>query len=363
MTKRFAKISSVLLVLGVLLMGSHSVFAQEATLRFLTDSKTVEVGDRVSVQLIVESTVGMGTIQGTLNYDKDRLRFLSGNSNALVIQDGKGQWNDFFQGNVTKVVYTLEFEAMAPGEAVLSVQESEIIEAESGTLLGTPSGTITITMKEKTTQVEEKPEKPQDLGFAGKDLSGGDIFIYYKIPEHMRKEGWAIETTSFLEHSVERLRSELEGWKIVAGLNPSLQEAYYLYDETRKVFIPFLNVHSQMDLILMEGATPPKGYRNEKIQIQGILVDGFANEDGDVLFYGRNTLGQAGFCRYDPQEKTLQRVLVQEKIQPAEPTEYDKALERKVVLWIAILVVLCLILAFSLLYYRKKIETLTASKK
>lgn len=354
MTKRFAKISSVLLVLGVLLMGSHSVFAQEATLRFFADSKTVEVGDRVSVQLIVESTVGMGTIQGTIKYDKDRLRFESGNSNALVIQDGKGQWNDFFQGNITKVAYNLEFEAMAPGEAVLSVQESEIIGAESGTLLGTPSGTITITIKKKSTQVEEKPEKPEDLGFAGKDLTGGDIFVYYKIPGTMFMEGWTIETASILEHSVERLRNELEGWKIVAGLNPSLQEVYYLYDETRKTFIPFELIHTQMDLILMEGAAPPKGYKNEKIQVQGILADGFVNEDGDVLFYGRNTLGQEGFYRYDTQEQTLQRVIVQEENRPADPTEYDKVVEKNVVLWAAILAVLCLILSFLLLYYRKK---------
>lgn len=367
MAKSIRKIPVFLLVLGILLFGNHPVWAQDASIRMVVSSTNVEVGDRVTVQLTVESNYNIGSIQGTLKYDNTRLRYQSDNSNALLFEDGKGTWNDFFQTGVKNAVYTLEFEAVSTGQAYVSVEQSEIIGEESGKILGTPIYRVEVTINENEPVVDPEPEKPQDVGFVGRDGKGEEIIIYYTVPEHMFKEGWNIETNSTFDQPVEYLISLDEGWRIYSGLDSSFKERYYLYDKTKETFVRFEPIGVQTELVLIPRAVPPVGYKSETLKLQGILVDGFVSENGDILLHGIGKQEQEGFYRYDPQEDTIQRVFVKEVIRYSDSIDSNQNIReenRKVImLWIALLVVLTLILFFSLLYYRKKIETLTMSKK
>lgn len=342
-----------------LVLQPTTVEAQETTLMIQPNKESVQVGDYVEVIVSFTSAEDMGSIQASLRFDGDTLKYVSGNSNALKVEKDSVTLNDFFNAGVDRLVYTMEFLAVAVGTGSVEVTSSEIISAGSGIVLGTPAGraSIRIVEKQATPLPVETPEEPGEGmdGLSLQDRQGRKILLMKEFPDHMVPVGFEKTTLSIFEVALEGALSSDQPWTLLYGIDENLVEGLYGYRKDQNTVFLYMPIHTNLDVWSLQTTKVPVGYNETSLELNGqtLLAYAMPNEEEFYLIYGMGPTGDEGFYRYDVQEKTLQRMKALPSTQTQNP---QKRLKTEPIVFVIMggLSVLCTVMLGMFLYIHNK---------
>lgn len=139
----FAKFMLALFIMLVVVFKGLSVKAASADISFETAQTNVEVGDIVTVEMVITSDVYPGDFEGYIQYSADNLTYISG---PEVISGGEGilRINDIVsESDRNTRKYVLKFRAVGMGVADVSMRkEPSLYEFESGYLMSVSYNTL-----------------------------------------------------------------------------------------------------------------------------------------------------------------------------------------------------------------------------
>ncbi|QSX07948.1 hypothetical protein J0B03_09050 [Alkalibacter rhizosphaerae] len=357
---RRIKYASVFMICWLFLLQPVLVFGQESTLNLDANRTELEVGDYVQVTMVFTGEEDIGSINASLRYDSTRLRYVSGNSNALVMGNGTGSLSDTFSQGIDRLTYSLEFEAIADGSAGVEVSNSEIISALTGRSLGNPTAVEQVRISPKQVEepeVETPVEPPEETTVIIKSHLGEDVYVMEEFPDHMLPDGFYKKFFTVSGNDIEGATNEEEAWKVFYGISEQLREGLYFYHDKREVLYSYVPMTFDHELVLLPFEKTFQGLDQVVANIQGMEVLTYnMKKDGFYLLYGMDVNGVKGYYSYDMEEDTFQKVNIQETDVQSE-TISEAGEERRIYLILGILALICLILLGSILYFRKSDKT------
>lgn len=305
------KISAIVLAVCLCIpFLSTNVFAADGRISF-TDPQTA-VGDTVDVKCVLRSTSGaMGNVTVGLAYDKDSLKFESGDG---VTDNGNGSLTYEGQGGNSEISFTVKFQALKEGTAKISVSNSTI-SSSSGQAYTLESGNSTVTIAEgdpsKITDTSDSSSSANDVEVKvdGKTYTLTDDFEDKDIPS-----GYSRTKVSLDGKDHQMVVNGKDSIYLGYLKNSDGKGAFFLYDKENATFSAYeeVSISDTTSIILLNDESKvklPSRYKKAKLTLNGEefpVWQDTKNEDYYIM-YAMNSDGENGYYQYDSTENTYQR--------------------------------------------------------
>ena len=298
-----------------------AVSAASAQLRFTDPSTTV--GAEVEVTGRLSSTSNIETMEATLTYDADMLRFISGDEasggDGTITVTGTGS-------SSTVIEFTLTFQALEEGTAKVEVSQS------SGTdVLG-----MELDITNGSSAVTIGPGDPSLIVEGGEGGEGGQSTVaaegpqvevdgrQYKITggfsDALIPGGFARSEIAFEGVNCEAVTQQSGRGESALYLTPldGGEPSFFLYNSDNGSFIPFEEVEIAADRYLVilrdDGSVKvPEDYKVTKLTLNGKELTAWQDPTKAeyYIIYGLNTDGDKVLYQYDTVDGTYQRYIPQ----------------------------------------------------
>ena len=151
------------LVVVVLLMSFCNMFASAATATLTSNSKTVNIGEKVSVKVVINASDKMQTIVGNITYNSEVLQYESATTSGIT--GGAGVLN--INANPASNNYTvvISFVAAKSGSSVISTADIHYQNANGMVLIANASTSVVVI----------NPTKADDANLASLRLGVGNL--------------------------------------------------------------------------------------------------------------------------------------------------------------------------------------------
>jgi hypothetical protein len=289
---------------------SMIVHAASAELRFSDPSTTV--GAEVDVAIKIYSSADIESLEVTLAYDKDKLRFISGDN-------ATGGDGTIVLSGVLMDGYTLKFQALAEGTGNVTVSQSAGKDSDGAELdMTNGSSAVTIGPGDESLIQEEEGTNGGGTAVANGpqvEVDGVQYVVTNDFSDAVIPEGFS-KTEMMLEGEtcqvVSQPASNTAAFYLtpVAGGDPD----FFLYDGDIGSFLPFetVNISSDRYIVLLrdDGSVDlPKRYQETRLTLNGKEFTAWQDVDmaDYYVVYALNADGQKGMYQYDTVDKTYQR--------------------------------------------------------
>ena len=303
--------------------------AETAQLSVDIHPREIHEGEVFTINLTFTSSSNpIGTINALIAYDDALIEYQSGGSNTVQISGGTGMITATGSPSTKEMIYSLRFMAKKPGTASFAITESEVIALDTGTLLGTPQKTISITIL---------PDGNEDIDKTIKVYINGKVFYVFKqLTDVKLPEGFETTVVTLQGQEIEGAKNLLTGLILLYAADENLQEGWYIYDPSTEMLYPYITINVDQVYTLLPIDINTEGYHPTNIKINGISIPVLKPDHfrGYYLVKASNEQGDTGYYFYDERENTLQRVWLEEA-----QTE-----NREVIFTITALAVICIIL-------------------
>jgi len=302
--------------------------AETAQLSVDIHPREIHEGEVFTINLTFTSSNPIGTINALIAYDDALIEYQSGGSNTVQISGGTGMITATGSPSTKEMIYSLRFMAKKSGTASFAITESEVIALDTGTLLGTPQKTISITIL---------PDGNEDIDKTIKVYINGKVFYVFKqLTDVKLPEGFETTVVTLQGQEIEGAKNLLTGLILLYAADENLQEGWYIYDPSTDMLYPYITINVDQVYTLLPIDINTEGYHPTNIKINGISIPVLKPDHfrGYYLVKASNEQGDTGYYFYDERENTLQRVWLEEA-----QTE-----NREVIFTITALAVICIIL-------------------
>lgn len=326
------KLKHIILFLCLcLIFGLFPGNTMAATAQLSVDIHPQEIheGDVFTINLCFTSSSNpIGTINASIAYDDDLIEYQSGGSNTVQISGGSGMITDTGSPSTKEVIYSLNFMAKRAGTASFAVTESEVIALDTGTLVGDPKKSITISIQ---------PESHEEVDKTITVYINGKVFYVFKqLTDVNLPEGFETAAVTLQGEEITGAKNPSTGLILLYASDENLQEGWYIYDPSTEMLYPYITIDVDQVYTLIPLDIDPEGYQPAEIEINGILIPVLKPDDfrGYYLVKASNEQGDTGYYFYDEREGTIQRVWLEEA----------ESENREVIFTITALAVICIIL-------------------
>ena len=292
---------------------SMIVHAASAELRFSDPSTTV--GAEVEVAIKIYSSADIETLNVTLAYDKDKLRFISGD-NATG-----GDGSIALTGVLTDG-YTLKFQALSEGTGNVTVSQSSGTDSD-GSELDMTNGSSAVTIGPGDPSLIQ-PEEGNGDGNGGSTVTGNGPQVEVDGAQYVVTNDFS---DAVVPEGFSKGEMVLEGETCQVAMQPVSNTAafyltpvaggepdFYLYDGDIGSFLPFESVSISSDryivLLRDDGSVDlPKRYQETRLTLNGKEFTAWQDVDMPDYYvvYALNADGTKGLYQYDTLDKTYQR--------------------------------------------------------
>ncbi len=326
------KLKSIILFLSFCLfigLFPGNALAETAQVSVDIHPQEIHQGEVFTINLTFTSSSNpIGTINALIAYDDGLIEFQSGGSNTVQISGGTGMITDTGSLSTKEMIYSLKFIAKKTGTASFAVTESEVIALDTGTLLGNPEKSISITIR---------PDGHEDVDKTIKVYINGKVFYVFKQPTDVKlPEGFETAAVTLQGEEITGAKNPSTGLMLLYVADENLQEGWYIYEPSTDMLYPYITINVDQVFTLIPIDINTGGYHPTNIEINGILIPVLKPDDfrGFYLVKASNEQGDTGYYFYDEREDTIQRVWLEEA----------QSENREVILTITALAVICLIL-------------------
>jgi len=285
-----ARFTAFLLCLIMLVLPAAAFAEGSASLSFSGDSEAV-CGDSFVVELVFTASESFGTLQANFTYDNSKMDFIS-ESNSVQASGGHGSIME--NGSGRKWTVALEFRAITAGECELNVFNTEMISEASGKKLGNPSGSLEITILDSAEEVfpeDEMTELPEETP--------------EEEPTENQEKIIVINGKKYISANADFS----EGYQLLGDENGMLW-LYCTGDGAISEYRPFSGN------LLYRFAEQPEleNYTAETVTLfDGSTVELYpTGAQGCYYVYLQNSAGDTAWYRYDAEDGSLQRAVVQQ---------------------------------------------------
>lgn len=313
--RRWKKILSMLVMVFMLCpCVSMIVYAASAEVRFSDPSTTV--GSEVDVSVRVTSSADIVSLNLTLAYDTDKLRFISGDSAT----GGGGTITMNCTGESIENGYTLKFQALAEGTGKVTISQSSGTDI-SGSGLDITEGNSAVTIGPGDPSLIQ-PEQGNDAGGGAAvangpqvEIDGVQYIVTNDFSDALIPEGFS-RGEMILEGATCQVATQPVSNVSAFYLTPAAggEPEFFLYDGDKGSFLPFESVSISSDryIILLRddgSVNLPKRYQETVLTLNGKEFPAWQDVDMAEYYvlYALNADGQKGMYQYDTVDKTYQR--------------------------------------------------------
>lgn len=300
------KITKLLLTLILTFTSILSINASTAKVTVSTNKSTLTVGNTVTATVKISSSVTLGAWEFTIDYDKSKLKLVSGDVNVVGYGDNK----------IKSKSYTYSFKAIAKGSTTISVKAVGAMDWEEKSFSITKSSkTIKIITQAELESSYSKDNYLKSLSID--DLSISPTFTKdnttYKVdaPSDTTKiniKATANDSKASISGNGEHEVSEGENkfTITVTAENGSTKE----YNIIVNVVDPNpinININNKEYLIVKRTSLLeiPEGYEEKELEIQEQKIKVFYNETNKITLIGlKDTEGNIELFIYNEDDKT-----------------------------------------------------------
>lgn len=330
--KRMKKVATVLLTICLLCPAISSVvYAASAQLQFSDPSTTV--GAEVEVKVRLASTSSVKTLDASLVYDKEMLRFINGGSatgsDGTVTISGTGTGNE--------IVLMLKFQALKEGTAQITVGSASGT-ASDGQALEITQGSSKVSIGPGDPSLIQEEQTAASVG-AGTKVTVDDVeyTITNEFSDALIPTGFSRSEMTYEGEKCQVILQDSSG-ETAMYLTPSDGESgeFFLYNGTDGTFTPFEVVDISQDryiLLLRNDGTVklPENYQETTLTLNGKEFPVWQNskENDFYVLYALNSDGKKLLYQYDKTDQTYQRY-IEEKSDTDDKKTSSKGLLGKV---------------------------------
>lgn len=311
--KVLKKISTALLTL-CLCVSCFSFVAQAADGRISFTDPSTAVGDEVEVKCVVRSTTAaLGNLEVKLNYDKESLKFESGDG---VKADGDALTYTG-TGSSSETSFTIKFQALKEGSTKVEVAGATIA-SDAGATLTLDQGNSTVKIAAGDPSKIKKDSKSSAAGTAedktvkvnGKSYTLTDEFADNDIPT-----GYSRKEVSLDGEKRQMVQNEDSGITLGYLLDSDKKGDFFLYNEEDATFSPYeeITISDSASIVVLSDTSKvklPSNYQEAKLTLNDKEFPVWQNSDSAdyYVIYAMNNKGDTGYYQYDSQENTYQRM-------------------------------------------------------
>lgn len=342
------------IILGVCVFPKDKALASGATITFKTEKEEVEIGELITVYMVISSETTIGDYEGYISYDSDILEFKSGSS-AITGGGGVLKISDInamaSEGTRT---YTVKFLALEKGSCQVSVfSQPMVYEYYTGLAMSVSSKSLTVAVK-PSSQASSNSRLSSlllstgtlvpafDPAIMNYSVSVGDAVENIIISASAEDIGKAVvkgggliklekgdneikilvtaEAGNVSEYRINIYRKDAAPTPTPTPIPTPTKEADKEEEEKKEWFVDagtengtkFLFGAYKYEICQDETILEiPKGFKKTKIQIGTVPITAYAPEnstESDFLLLAlQKEGGEPGWYRYDRLEKTIQR--------------------------------------------------------
>ncbi len=313
--RRWKKILSMLVIVCMLCpCVSMIVHAASAEVRFSDPSTTV--GAEVDVNIRVSSSAEIVSLNLTLAYDTDKLRFISGDSAT----GGSGTITMNCTGESIEDGLTLKFQALAEGTGKVTISQSSGTDMD-GSELDITEGNSAVTIGPGDPSLIQPEEGAGNEGGTAAangpqvEIDGVQYIVTNDFSDALIPEGFS-RGEMILEGAACQVATQPVSNVSAFYLTPAAggEPEFFLYDGDKGSFLPFESVSISSDryIILLRddgSVNLPKRYQETVLTLNGKEFPAWQDVDMAEYYvlYALNADGQKGMYQYDTVDKTYQR--------------------------------------------------------
>lgn len=315
--KAFFSLFIVCMLCGAM---SVAVSAATAELRFTDPSTTV--GAEVEITGKLSSASNVKTLDATLTYDTDMLRFISGD----YASGGNGTITIAGSGASASLEFVLKFQALKEGTANIQVSQSSGTDSTDAQLdITNGSSAVTIGPGDPSLITEEEEgggEEQRTVSAEGPqvEVDGQQYKITSGFSDALIPSGFARSEIAFEGVTCEAVTQQTGKGESAVYLTPlnGGDPAFYLYNSDDGSFIPFEEVEIAADRYLVvlrdDGSVKlPGSYKETKLTLNGKEFTAWQDPTKAEYYviYALNADGDKALYQYDTVDGTYQRYIPQ----------------------------------------------------
>lgn len=323
--KKLKKILALMICASMTFMMCGIVsFAADGQLRFSDPSTTV--GATVEVTARMSADDGLGSVNATLSYDSQYLRFVSGSGatdNGGQIQlTGEG-------GGSSEISWSMQFQALAEGTTQITIA-SVSASTSGGSTVSVTQGNSTITIGPGDSSLIQS-ETTTSGGGGSIVIDGQTYTVSTDIPDILIPEGFVKADMSYGGQTYAATKQETGTMYAVYLANAEGEEDFYLFDPDTETFSQFeqISVSDDRYIVLLsedKSEEMPDNLQKTTMTVNGKEFPSWQNIDASAYYvvYALNSDGEKGFYQYDTVDGTYQRY-TPEKADKSDEDEDTKA--------------------------------------
>jgi len=334
------KTTAILLIMIMLVLPAAAFAEGTAGLSFSGDD-AVGVGEVFAVVVTFSAEENIAALQAEFTYDDEMIRFLSG-GNSVQAEGGVG--SIFGNGGAQSLSYSLEFRAMTVGETSIEIANVEIISDETGMILGSPSGSVSIMIEEPAAaEPEEEPAEPQeDTEEAIKQEEAQPS--QQPAEELPEADVIVIEDKKYIPTD-----AEITGYMLLGDEDGKL----WLYRTSDGTLTEYTELRTN---VLYQPAEIPSSVKADaSVQIDGVECEALTTDkSGCYLVYLTDGSQNAAWYSYDEETELLRKAEVVENIVETVVENKDTAMLDIITLALAGVIVIALIVLILVLRRKRR---------
>lgn len=317
--------------------------ASYAGLHFTDPSTTVGAEVEITADYSSSSTT-LESLEATLTYDTEMLRFISGDSTT----GGGGTLTISGSGSGSSIKFVMKFQALKEGTARVEVAQASGVDSSGEDVeITLGSSAVTIGPGDPSLITEEEGSGDGNTGeFPATgpqvEIDGAQYVITNDIPDMVVPQGFERGEFTFEGMSCQAVTQAISGESALymtpaGGGDPD----FFMYNSDEGTFFPFeqVEIASERFLVLLRddgNMKVPDQYQETKLTIEGKEFTAWQDpSDAEYyIVYGLNADGQKLLYKYDTVDRTYQRYVEQISAQETEKKKAAKGLWGKILQFI-----------------------------
>lgn len=309
------KIKKILVTLLMICMicPCVSVITEAATAELRFGDPSTTVGAEVEVKAKLSSASSLKSLDATLTYDTDSLKFISGD-NAT---EDNGKIKLSWSGSGTSTEFNLKFQALQEGTAKVEVASAEGTGSD-GSALEITQGSSAVTIGEgdpSLIQNEDDSQTATTSEGATVKVNGKEYTVTSEFSDVLIPDGFSKSEMSFEGANYSVITQESSGINAMyLTENSSGESDFFLYNSDDGSFAPFEEVEiakGRYIIPLMNDGKVnlPSQYQKTTLTLNGKEFDTWQDtKDAEYyIIYALNSDGEKTTYRYDTTDGTYQK--------------------------------------------------------
>ena len=309
------KIKKILVTLLMICMicPCISVITEAATAELRFGDPSTTVGAEVEVKAKLSSASSLKSLDATLTYDTDSLKFISGDNATAENGQIKLSWS----GSGTSTEFNLKFQALQEGTAKVEVASAEGTDSD-GSALEITQGSSAVTIGEgdpSLIQDEDDSQTAATSEGATVKVNGKEYTVTSEFSDVLIPDGFSKSEMSFEGANYSVITQESSGINAMyLTENSSGESDFFLYNSDDGSFAPFEEVEiakGRYIIPLMNDGKVnlPSQYQKTTLTLNGKEFDTWQDtkEAEYYIIYALNSDGEKTTYRYDTTDGTYQK--------------------------------------------------------